>query len=247
VAFNWVTGSDKLTPRSVWEIGRTSKPNGQSFELFSQLPTEIRLDIWRLALPPPRIIGANYSPTRHEGRMSTASHRWHREEKVQTPEGRGLFYSLFHTCRESRTEALRYYRMLSPIRKAWFIFELPGWAKLPYVDFHHEIFEVLNISHKADFIRWEFSELQSAYGRQLELVRTIAMPEIVIRVHNPVEIYNVLHGLFPFSTKLILWHLPHDGICFHAGHGELANIQYQELRTTHPGWAIQNVEVRDYR
>src|SRR3979490_1642535 len=124
MAFNCVTNSDKLTRRPEEEINRRPRPNGQTFELFSQLPVEVRLDIWRLALPPPRIIRASYSPTGHGSRTSTASYRWHREEKVKTPEdARRLFFSLFHACRESRTEALRYYRLLPPIMDTWFIFK----------------------------------------------------------------------------------------------------------------------------
>jgi hypothetical protein len=175
-----------------------------------------------------------------------AAHCWRKEEKVQTPEERRLFFNLFHACRESRAEALRFYHILAPIRKSWFIFKLPGWAKLPYVDLNHEIFEVLNISHGGDFIRWELSELEIAYGRQLELIRTIATSDTVIRAHNSADIYSALQSPFPFATKLILWHLPHGGICFHAGQGEEVNREYQALRMAHPEWTINSVEVRHY-
>jgi hypothetical protein len=72
------------------------------FIFFSKLPIELRLNIWELALPGPRVIEVFKTWTRECGRG------WKYEIQVNNPP-----LSLFHVNREAREVALNKYILLS--------------------------------------------------------------------------------------------------------------------------------------
>ncbi|KAI1125212.1 hypothetical protein F5Y10DRAFT_13401 [Nemania abortiva] len=84
-----------------------------NFRVFSQLPTELRLMIWSLCLPGPRIISIRCDP-----RPVTQGALHQQEEDLS--HGRQLVQcrsptpvpATLHVCRESRSEALRRYKLL---------------------------------------------------------------------------------------------------------------------------------------
>jgi hypothetical protein len=72
-----------------------------TFHLFPTLPTEIRLKIWRHALPP-RIIEIRFRGLPNCVGNSYGSLEPHFTSRIPRP---------LHVCRESRTEALRHYEL----------------------------------------------------------------------------------------------------------------------------------------
>lgn len=122
-----MTAEDSENPNDRKEATDAKEP---IFTLFTELPTEIRIQIWRLSLAP-RIV------------------RWIRnnDENVFSAPSKPL--PLFETCHESRDSAILYgsYKRLSAASgKIWFspiidyLFFDPGWVDL--VDITHVIRQV---------------------------------------------------------------------------------------------------------
>jgi hypothetical protein len=133
-------------------------------------------------------------------------------------------------------------------------FKLPKWANPPYVNIYHDIFVAPQPWPGTNELPTDLLELLITYGEQLELLRTIATSEMIIRARDRGEAaYNTLHRLFPNATRLVLLYpcgkrLNADEIycppC--ANHGEAVNREYQAMKVAHPEWSIRSVEVRKY-
>jgi hypothetical protein len=110
--FDCVIDFNQLTARPTRTIGFDDGVEGPSFELFTELPLEIRLAIWRFAFPSPRLISIHSDEDDddmiHYGPWSK-SNKSERRETPSDKQARRKFYGIFHTCKESRTEALKSY------------------------------------------------------------------------------------------------------------------------------------------
>lgn len=99
-----------------------------AFTLFPELPIEIRLKIWRHALPGSRVIGTCLE------RRYSISDTWHLQQKYMSIRHRSLLscktpVPLF-VCQESRNEALRFYQLRHVL----------GFTQKPvYIDFSRDI------------------------------------------------------------------------------------------------------------
>jgi 2EXR family len=241
-------------------MGFVNGPADPSFNLFLQLPSEIRLAIWRLALPPPRLISwasddENYDYMIRYGSWSRSSEKYKRSKRKAPPDkqARSRFYGIFHACKESRSEALKLYKILASNPEADVKFELPKWAPL-YVNIYHDIFVVPYPGSGTDYLPRDLHELLITYGEQLELLRTIATCELIIRARDKGEAaYNKLHRICPNATRMILLYqrgtpLNSDGVYCppYLGHEEAVNKEYQVMRAAHPEWSIKSVEVKTY-
>jgi hypothetical protein len=79
-------------------------PNPTAFSLFPELPSELRLKIWRFCFPGPRTVRIQYkAKTRHsvDGKRSNFS-AWTSTNPIPI---------ILHICHESRQEALKFYRL----------------------------------------------------------------------------------------------------------------------------------------
>lgn len=131
-------------------------------------------------------------------------------------------------------------------------FELPKWGPL-YVNIYHDIFIVPDPTPGTHLPR-EPHELLITYGEQLEMLRTIATYEKIVRFPDRGEsAYNKLHHIFPNATRLIPLYqcgipLNSDGVYCppYEGHGEAVNKEYQVMKATHPEWSIRSVEVKKW-
>lgn len=77
-----------------------------SFTLFSSLPTELRLKIWALNLPGPRIVAIKYAYA-----PADPSHRTSHEQAKRGCTSPALIPSNLHTNQEARSEALLSYSL----------------------------------------------------------------------------------------------------------------------------------------
>jgi hypothetical protein len=80
------------------------KPRQQSFTLFPELPLELRLKIWSFIAPGPRTVSIKYKGLSFYsiGKGFSAAAGWRSPDPVPT---------ILHICQESRTEALKSYRL----------------------------------------------------------------------------------------------------------------------------------------
>jgi hypothetical protein len=235
-------------------------PEGPSFNHFTQLPSEIRLAIWRLALPQPRLISTvsdeeYYDDKIHYGPWSRSSDKYESNRRKTPPDkqARRRFYGVFHACKESRSEALNFYTILVPNSEAVITFKLPKWAPF-YVNIYHDIFVVPEPWPRTEEIPRDLHELLITYGEQLELLRTIATSERIVRTRDRGEAaYTKLHRIFPNATRLVLLYprgkpLDAGGVYCppYVGHGEAVNKEFQVMKLAHPEWRIESVEVKKY-
>jgi hypothetical protein len=247
-----------LIGRRTQKIGFVDGSEGPCFNLFTQLPSEIRLAIWRLALPLPRLISIfsdeddedtiHYSTPWFQPKMTKAKN---------TPSAklaRRKFYGIFHACKESREEALLFYRVLVPNPEAVITFKLPKWAIPPYVNTFHDIFVIPEPREGPDSLPTDLAELLITYGEQLELLKTIATSEMIVRARDKGEkAYDKLNRLFPGATRLVLLYPPGSPVDSRRvyappceGHGEAVNREYLTMRAAHSEWSIRSVEVTRY-
>jgi hypothetical protein len=80
--------------------------NPMSFTLFPQLPAELRIKIWVLSLPDPRIVALNYSHAPFD-----PSYRTLRDQAMRGCTSPTAIPSILHTSREARHEALLFYNL----------------------------------------------------------------------------------------------------------------------------------------
>jgi hypothetical protein len=76
-----------------------------SFTLFPELPSELRLKIWRTSLPGPRVVGIQYKigyESGLDGKMIQAFAGWKSPDPVPI---------VLHACHESREEALKRFHL----------------------------------------------------------------------------------------------------------------------------------------
>ncbi|KAF8854119.1 hypothetical protein BDZ45DRAFT_677200 [Acephala macrosclerotiorum] len=98
----------------------------ESFTLFPELPTELRLKIWKLAIPGPRILSVGHRMQYGEGygRIIPTAMEWRTSDPVPT---------LLHVCHDSRTEALKVYQ------PSFAAFRTPRQEGKNYIDFSRDI------------------------------------------------------------------------------------------------------------
>ncbi|CZR51040.1 uncharacterized protein PAC_00915 [Phialocephala subalpina] len=98
----------------------------ESFTLFPELPSELRLKIWKLANPGPRILGVGHRMQYREGygRIIPTTMDWRTSDPVPT---------LLHVCHDSRTEALKVYQ------PSFATFGTPRHEGKNYIDFSRDI------------------------------------------------------------------------------------------------------------
>jgi len=260
LAFDHAIEFNQLATRPILKVGLVNGSVDPSFNLFSRLPSEIRLAIWRLALPLPRLIynasgDEDYDDMIHHGSWSRSSEKYKRNQRkaLLDRQARSRFYGILHACKESRSEALKFYKILAPNPEADVKFKLPKWAPL-YANIYHDIFVVPYPGSGTDHLPRDLHELLITYGEQLELLRTIATYELIIRARDRGEAaYDKLHRIFPNATRMILLYqrgmpLNSDGVYCppYWGHEEAVNKEYQVMRIAHPEWSIKSVEVKTY-
>lgn len=105
----------------------TSPPNDQ-FPLFTTLPTELRLNIWREALPGPRIVDVFFDVNIHQAIYSRSKDdNWdgpHILRANQPPP------TIMHACHESRAEALRFYSQIGNLDSSNGLVQSNVWLDL---------------------------------------------------------------------------------------------------------------------
>jgi hypothetical protein len=171
-------------------------------------------------------------------------------------QARCKFYGLFYACQESRSEFLKFYQILAPNPEADVTFGLPKWAIPPYVSTFHDIFFIPEPREGTCLLPANLMELLITYDQQVELLRTIATSEDIVRARDRgAKAYGTLNRLFPGARRLVLLYVLRrsrnaDGIYVdsppYEGHGEAIDREYQAMRVAHPEWGIEIVEVRSH-
>ncbi|KAF2434187.1 hypothetical protein EJ08DRAFT_646633 [Tothia fuscella] len=84
-------------------ISHEEMDNTAQFHLFQELPSELRLEIYRLALQMPRVVNITCDAGPKQRNIPRTAKSFHSDNCARPP-------SLLHVCHESRREALKVYK-----------------------------------------------------------------------------------------------------------------------------------------
>jgi hypothetical protein len=159
-----------------------------SFPSFSLLPTELRLEVWRLAFPPARLIGLHTVRGELIFTNSTSNITRRRKHfkhlyasKVQVP-------TVLHVCQESRSIASRHYQLTfdSNPRPPKALLEYKSRGDEPSFPFETAAMIYCDLDRDIVFLtkersKMKFSEMPtSSYGFFENFVFTVTIPKDIL-------------------------------------------------------------------
>ncbi|KAE9364824.1 hypothetical protein N431DRAFT_389159 [Stipitochalara longipes BDJ] len=103
---------ERADPTGTWGWQEASLPiHLRKFKCFGRLPTELRLHIWKLARPEPRIVRLQW-PKKMESVSDSHERNWFSDPRIVRPcYSKAPIPAMLHTCTESRQVALGWYKL----------------------------------------------------------------------------------------------------------------------------------------